>query len=342
LGTKGICTSITVLVLSIIFVSSFSSVYAASPTVNVIDQGSSVDIIGIDSIAGMGSVIVQGEPVMSFESQFCSNPINEVVVNHPTANLPATVTVENCNSPPEQTIVCVGTDLSQTAGDCNGSVESSDADEATEKMMQTLTILTKEECAFRALFEGDPLVLKESSQTECPDGVFNEAFRISVEYVPPLSNAVTSSSVAEQEVIISLPNFIDELNTKTIRVDIVYNATESAPKIINIRPSGQNFDTCFFNFFTSTVDPNNIATLSEFWKCNPNPDDEIITIDISGAKVFSVGAVTESFDRNAVGGNIIPLDSTMVLAAGAQYTAAWMIPVIVSAIGIGIVIARKF
>ncbi len=45
---------------------------------------------------------------------------------------------------------------------------------------------------------------------------------------------------------------------------------------------------------------------------------------------------------SAVGGNLIPLDSTMVLAAGAQYTAAWMIPVIVSAIGIGIVIARKF
>jgi len=44
----------------------------------------------------------------------------------------------------------------------------------------------------------------------------------------------------------------------------------------------------------------------------------------------------------AVGGEIIPLDSTMVLAAGAQYTAAWMIPVLVSAIGIGIVFARKF
>ena len=43
-----------------------------------------------------------------------------------------------------------------------------------------------------------------------------------------------------------------------------------------------------------------------------------------------------------VGGEFIPLDSTMVLVAGAQYTAAWMIPVIVSAIGIGIVIARKF
>ena len=43
-----------------------------------------------------------------------------------------------------------------------------------------------------------------------------------------------------------------------------------------------------------------------------------------------------------VGGEIIPLDTTMVLVAGTQYTAAWMIPVLVSAIGIGIVIARKF
>jgi len=44
----------------------------------------------------------------------------------------------------------------------------------------------------------------------------------------------------------------------------------------------------------------------------------------------------------AIGGNLIQMETTSVLAAGAQYTAAWMIPVIVSAIGIGIVIARKF
>jgi len=44
----------------------------------------------------------------------------------------------------------------------------------------------------------------------------------------------------------------------------------------------------------------------------------------------------------AVGGEFIPLDTTMVLVAGTQTTAAWMIPVLVSAIGIGIVIARKF
>jgi len=68
-----------------------------------------------------------------------------------------------------------------------------------------------------------------------------------------------------------------------------------------------------------------------------------VTIVHSGA-----GQVT-SFDNNfriqpsqAVGGEMIPLDTTMVLAAGSQYTAAWMIPALVSAIGIAIVIARKF
>jgi len=44
----------------------------------------------------------------------------------------------------------------------------------------------------------------------------------------------------------------------------------------------------------------------------------------------------------AIGGDMIQMQTTSVLAAGAQYTAAWMIPVIVSGIGIAIVIARKF
>ena len=44
---------------------------------------------------------------------------------------------------------------------------------------------------------------------------------------------------------------------------------------------------------------------------------------------------------DAVGGEFIGIETTSVLAAGAQYTAAWMIPVIVSGIGIAVVIARK-
>jgi len=44
----------------------------------------------------------------------------------------------------------------------------------------------------------------------------------------------------------------------------------------------------------------------------------------------------------AIGGDMIQMETTSILAAGTQYTAAWMIPVIVSGIGIAIVIARKF
>ncbi len=43
-----------------------------------------------------------------------------------------------------------------------------------------------------------------------------------------------------------------------------------------------------------------------------------------------------------VGGYIIPVESTPVILAGAQTSASWMIPVIVSGIGFAIVIARKF
>jgi len=44
----------------------------------------------------------------------------------------------------------------------------------------------------------------------------------------------------------------------------------------------------------------------------------------------------------AVGGWFFEVDETALLVAGAQMNASWMIPIIVSAIGIGIVIARKF
>jgi len=55
---------------------------------------------------------------------------------------------------------------------------------------------------------------------------------------------------------------------------------------------------------------------------------------------YEFQAITKHF--SAVGGEIIRIDTTSVLVAGTQNTAAWMIPVIVSGIGIGIVIARKF
>ena len=42
-----------------------------------------------------------------------------------------------------------------------------------------------------------------------------------------------------------------------------------------------------------------------------------------------------------VGGELIPIESTAVLLVGAHMTAAWLIPVVIASIGIGIVIARR-
>ena len=44
---------------------------------------------------------------------------------------------------------------------------------------------------------------------------------------------------------------------------------------------------------------------------------------------------------HAVGGLMIQVDTTVLMLAGTQYMAAWLIPVIVSAVGVGIVILRK-
>ena len=64
---------------------------------------------------------------------------------------------------------------------------------------------------------------------------------------------------------------------------------------------------------------------------------------------FVDGTLFEACDsivtiRNAclVAGSLTPIDTTMVLVAGAQSISAWMIPVIVAGIGIAVVIARKF
>ena len=54
------------------------------------------------------------------------------------------------------------------------------------------------------------------------------------------------------------------------------------------------------------------------------------------------GFSTSGESNMVVGGEFIGIDSVSVLVAGAQNTASWMIPIIVSAIGIGIIILRKF
>ncbi len=75
-------------------------------------------------------------------------------------------------------------------------------------------------------------------------------------------------------------------------------------------------------------------------------DDPITAWDGNGFSFGDYGiALTGSagtINCGAVGGTMIPIDTTALLLAGAQMNAAWMIPVIVVAIGFAIVIARKY
>ena len=65
---------------------------------------------------------------------------------------------------------------------------------------------------------------------------------------------------------------------------------------------------------------------------DPLPDGTF-DLDITGLVQGPTGCV--------IGGEMISLDTSMILLAGTQTIAAWMIPVLVSGIGIAIVIARK-
>ena len=66
-----------------------------------------------------------------------------------------------------------------------------------------------------------------------------------------------------------------------------------------------------------------------------------VTVESSSDCLTWIVQVFDFAVQSVVGGTMIPIDSTALLLGGAQMNAAWMIPVIVSAFGIGIVIARK-
>jgi len=66
----------------------------------------------------------------------------------------------------------------------------------------------------------------------------------------------------------------------------------------------------------------------------------VIEVDNTGTITAIINEIFT--DAVAIGGEIIQIESTAVLLAGAQTTSSWLIPVIVSAIGIGIVISRRF
>ena len=144
---------------------------------------------------------------------------------------------------------------------------------------------------------------------------------------------------------IVMPNYVDDLDSKFIEMEIEFGVGGPVGSLTGtVGVSGSDAEDGPTSCDPPFVSDNgvNLMVISIF--CEPNPDSETITIPFSPSDTATISAIwveTESFSGFfAVGGTSIPIDTTSLLLAGASVN-VWMIPVILSAAGFGILIARK-
>jgi len=186
------------------------------------------------------------------------------------------------------------------------------------------------------LFHFETLVPANGTASNSPDNL-----------VPGLANNQPYSGYSPSTTT-SLPTstvmVTDQFGTSMITLDSIFAFEASA--IVGPQGSltGQDL-TCYMFLEDGEVPPIDPtpAQSASTWVTQFAPAG-IAVADLGQADVLCVMAEkTPPTPRvSAVGGDIVPLDSTMILVAGTQTIAAWMIPVIVSGIGFAIVIARKF
>jgi len=110
--------------------------------------------------------------------------------------------------------------------------------------------------------------------------------------------------------------------------------------------TGDNLNVDIYNLRPVGVTAANYKLTTNFGPVfDPTPFGFQVTVS-TDAGIFDVQNIRDgSFTarlKDAVGGEITPMSTSALLLAGGQNMMSWMIPVIVSAIGIGIVLARKF
>ena len=145
-----------------------------------------------------------------------------------------------------------------------------------------------------------------------------------------LLNSETFNNDGQSDCVVTVPNFIDPLPLKLFHITTDFAEVDVIVCLDVLGDVEGSRD--------SKV-PNGDGFIEE-WRCEPNPDVEVIFFSLTTNEVSNIAIHTVSKDI-LVGGIFEGVDTTSLLVAGAQMNASWMIPVIVSAIGIGIVIARK-
>jgi len=156
-----------------------------------------------------------------------------------------------------------------------------------------------------------------------------------------LNNMATNNGLVADCVVI-VPNYIDPLPLKLIHITTDFAEVvaidcfdDDGSNGVKIEPGTRDSQV-----------PNGEGFIEE-WRCEPNPDFEDIFIILANNEASTIEIHTVSKDvpppptPPKVGGEIIPIETTSLILAGAQ-TFSWMIPVILSGIGIGLfVVSRK-
>ena len=161
---------------------------------------------------------------------------------------------------------------------------------------------------------------------------------------PTLECGVSSTTSSGADLCrIKVPNFIDNLDTKIIFIDITFDP-ETGPT-----PSIAPDVTCFDPDHTSGSAPGNLIVeeldgpglfIYDF-ECKPNPDWEQIDI-ILDFNVEKIQIWTTSFGEPIpIGGINIPIDQTALLLAGVSSISMWMIPVVIAGVGIGVFVIKR-
>jgi hypothetical protein len=134
----------------------------------------------------------------------------------------------------------------------------------------------------------------------------------------------------------TLPNFVDDLDTKLIKIMVNYDPRAPVPPG---SPSVVCFDERPSRGELVRDDATRGQTIWEFI-CHPNPDSETISFtNVRGLQ--SVIIWTTSYDESKpVAGELLSLNSSALVVAGLTSSAVWMIPTLAGIAGAGIYLVK--
>lgn len=155
----------------------------------------------------------------------------------------------------------------------------------------------------------------------------------------PMDPTLPEAECGEPDCTITIPNFIDKLENKLIKVEVFHGPDDppTDPSAICHDSTGDSDATITLNEPHPDI-PN--VWVFEF-ECQPNPDWEEISFLRSSDAPQNVIVLTKSFgEPTPVAGELLSLDSSALVIAGLTGSAVWMIPAVAGLAGAGVYLIK--